>query len=173
MRWVSWLGCAVILAIGATLIVWIGVQVLPITIGLLIAIALIAGGVRRSRRASAVRQFRSHYGSDGKDLLVVLTDSPHWRPYIEREWLSRWGTRAIVLNRSQPWSPSQPEAKLWNAFKGIEEHTPLAIVVPPNGKVGVFRFFKAFRDMKHGKDAKLREVERQLQAAPDASTSQT
>ena len=128
---------------------------------------LIALAVRRLRRIAAVRAFRSQYAANGKDLLIVLTDSPHWRPYIESEWLSRWGERAVVLDRSKPWNRDQPEARLWNAVKGEEEHTPLAIVVPARGRIKVIRLFLAFRDYKHGKDQKLRAAERELEAALD------
>jgi hypothetical protein len=136
---------------------------------LLVALLLITLGIGAIRRAAAVAAFRRHYAQEGKDLLIVLTGSPHWHPYIEREWLSRWGTRAVVFDRSKPWSPDQVEARLWSAVKGEEEHTPLAVIVPPHGKVRVIRFFLAFRDYKHGKDAKLRAAERDLEAALGSS----
>ena len=142
----------------------------PFVIAAAIALLLVAGGVRRWRRAAVIRQFRQHYGPMGKDLLIVLTESPHWHPYIETQWLPRWGTRAVVFNRSRPWDPRQPEAKLWNAVKGIEEHTPLAVVVPPDGKVRVVRFFHAFRDFKHGKERRLRAAERELRTALEGSS---
>jgi hypothetical protein len=116
-------------------------------------------------RTQAILAFRKSYGPAGKDLLIVFTDSPHWKPYIEREWIPRWGSRAVMLNRSLQWRKDSPEARLWDAVKGTKDHTPLAVVVPKRGRVRVIRFFKAFRDYKHGKDPKLSEQEDTLAKA--------
>jgi hypothetical protein len=116
-------------------------------------------------RWRAARAFRRMYGKSGKDLLIVLTDSPHWKPYILGEWLPRWGDRAVILNRSQPWRKDSPEALLWNAVKGAQEHTPLAVVVPRRGSVRVIPFFKAFMGYKHGRDPDLRRQEEILARA--------
>jgi hypothetical protein len=130
-----------------------------------VLVALAAAGVAHRRRERRVADdFRQRHGP-GKDLLLVYTDSPHWRPYIEAHWLPRWGDRAVVLDRSRPWSPDQPEAVLWRSAAGFREHTPLAVVVPPRGPVRVVRFFLAFRDFKHGKDRRLRAAEAELEAA--------
>jgi len=146
------------------LLVITGGRFLPI-----VGTAVIVGAVLIIRslwnRVTAVRAFRASYGAAGKDLLIVLTDSPHWKPYIEREWIPRWGSRAVILNRSLQWRKDTPEARLWNAVKGTKDHTPLAVVVPRRGRIRVVRFFKAFRDNKHGKDPKLRKQEETLAKA--------
>ena len=112
-------------------------------------------------RANAVaREFLSQF--PGKHLLVVYTDSPHWAPVIEREWLPRWTDEAVFFNRSRPWKAGQIEARLWRSARG-QEHTPLAIIVPPSGKVAAVRLFRAFRDHKHGKSSALRNAERAIQ----------
>ena len=134
----------------------------PYVVGLL-AVSLVAVYMAMRRRKSrAAAAFEDQHGP-GKDLLIVYSDSPHWGEYIEREWLRRWGHRAVVFNRSRPWSESQPEAQLWRAVAGTVEHTPVAIVVPRRGLPRVVRFFLAFRDFKHGKDRKLREAEARLE----------
>ncbi len=46
---------------------------------------------------------------------------------------------------------------------GQREYNPLAIVVPEHGKAMVVRFWKAFRDHKHGKDQKLKQQEAELE----------
>jgi hypothetical protein len=38
----------------------------------------------------------------------------------------------------------------------------MAIVFPKKGKAQVVRFWRAFRDFKHGKDAALRQSEAEL-----------
>ena len=92
----------------------------------------------------------------------MYTDSPHWKEYIEERWVKRWPDRMVTLNRSRPWSRTQPEAALWLWMMGPIEHTPMAIVVPRRGRVHIIRFFKAFRDLKHGKAMPLQLAEADL-----------
>ena len=121
-----------------------------------------AGGWYLTARRRAIAAFRAAHRDSGKDLVIVYTDSPHWKEYIETRWLPRWGHRAVVLDRSRPWNFDQPEARLWQAVAGSVEHTPVVIIVPAHGRVHVVRFWLAFRDFKHGKDRKLREAEVRL-----------
>lgn len=142
----------------------LGHVIVPLA-GLAIAVGFLVRLYYRHRRNRLVREFRQAHGAAGKDLLLVFTDSPHWRSYIEERWLSTWGGRAVVLNRSRPWTHEQLEARLWVNFAGDSEHTPLAIVIPPRGRPTVIRFWKAFRDYKHGKEGALREAEKSLARA--------
>ena len=163
------IGCGAVLGILAVMIVQTSGRALLVVLALLLALALTYALLFARHRLAAVHRFRQRYGAEGKDLLIVYTASPHWQEYIEREWLPRWGARAVVLNRSKPWEGGSPEANLWFAYKTGRQHTPLAVVVPRRGRPRVVRFFNAFRDYKHGKDAPLRAAERQLEAALDAS----
>ena len=53
---------------------------------------------------------------------------------------------------------------------GDREFNPLGIVVPQKGRAArVVRFWRAFRDYKHGKDGPLRVAEAELQACLDAT----
>ena len=121
---------------------------------------------------AAVSRFRAAYPV--KNLLLVYSNSPHWQRYVEETWLPRWGDRAIVLNWSErhTWKKS-PEVGLFRAFlkgPGAREYNPAAIVVPPTGRrVRIVRFWRAFRDFKHGKDRLLRQAEADLQRALDAA----
>ena len=132
-------------------------------IGITVVFVLLLWAALIWERLGAARAFRKAFPE--KDLLIVLTDSPHWQPYIEEHWVGRWGERAVVFNRSRPWETNQPEARLWNAVKGVQEHTPLAVVVRDVRRPRVIRFFKAFRDFKHGKEAALRAKEEELVSA--------
>lgn len=114
---------------------------------------------------SAMRRFRVEH--PGKDLLIVYSNSPHWQRYIEEGWLPRWRSRAVVLNWSErkTWDGSRPEVQLFRAHAGDYEFNPLAIVVPPTGRrAHIVRFWRAFRDAKHGKDRLLRRAEANLDA---------
>ena len=163
-------GCLGLIIVIAGLIV-LGIDWTYVTVGVILSfvallgtIVLTAAAIARFTRVRVARRFRVAFGPT-KDLLIVYTDSPHWAAYIEQNWLSRWGDRAVVLNRSRPWKADQPEAKLWRATTGWREHTPVAIVIPRDGRILVVRFFQAFRDHKHGHPKALRDAEERLVAA--------
>ena len=161
-------GCAVVLAGLGAVVLWIsGVfDSLVVAIGLVVGIGLVIAAALAAQshlaRRGAIAAFRAAYADSGKDVVVVYTDSPHWKEYIETRWLPRWAHRVIALDRSRPWRADQPEARLWRTVAGSVEHTPVVIVVPPHGEVQIVRFFLAFRDYKHGKDTRLREAEARL-----------
>lgn len=116
----------------------------------------------------AVRRFRRTWQPRGKDLLIVYSDSPHWQLFVEEQWLPRWGHRAVVLNWSdrREWLGNRSaEVALFRAFAGSRDFNPLGIVVPEQGPVTVVRFWRAFRDFKHGKDHSLRRAESVLERA--------
>jgi hypothetical protein len=153
----------------AVLIVKFG-QLLLLFIGIAILAPFVIVLVNHRRRSRLLRAFRATHGAAGKDLLLVYTDSPHWRPYIEEHWVRRWEKRAVIFNRSEPWQPGQLESRLWRSMAGILEHTPVAIVIPARGRPSVIRFFRAFRDFKHHKERRLHEAERALESALAASS---
>jgi len=137
----------------------------------LLAVAfIIAGGYVgvRLRQRWALHRFRRTWRPHGKDLLIVYSDSPHWRAYIEERWLPKWGHRAVVLNWSerQVWRRRRsPEVALFRAFAGTREFNPLGIVVPEHGAASIVRFWRAFRDLKHGREQLLRLKEEELERA--------
>ena len=127
--------------------------------------------VQRWRLRRAVRAFRQAHAP--RDLLIAYTASPHWQEHIEQQWLTRWASRAVALNRSAPNWKQRPEAELWRRMAGRSEHTPVAVVVPPDRSPSIFRFYRAFQDSKHGKHAALLALERELENAlpvPPAAT---
>lgn len=161
-QWLGCGGCIVVLAGVFALLVRAAGALGPLLF--VVVLAVLAAIVWRYvlARQRAIAAFRAAHRATGKDVLVVYTDSPHWKEYIETRWLPRWGDRAIAFDRSKPWREDQVEARLWRAVAGTAEHTPVVIVVPPHGKVQIVRFWLAFRDFKHGKDKRLREAEARL-----------
>jgi hypothetical protein len=118
-----------------------------------------------SARERATRRFRREWADRGKDLILVYSDSPHWRGHVEHTWLPRWGQRAVVLNWSErrTWSEhASSEVALFRAYGGSREFNPLAIVVSSSGHVHVVRFWKAFQARKHGKPELLAQAEAKL-----------
>jgi hypothetical protein len=74
------------------------------------------------------------------------------------------------LNWSQrrQWQGSAPEVTLFREFVGgggfSREYNPVAVIVPPRGRrVHIVRFWRAFRDYKHGRTRRLREAEAELE----------
>ena len=110
-------------------------------------------------------RFRKKWGSEGKNILLVYSESPNWKDYIEREIIPKLSPYAVSLNYSRraEWKHKEPlEAKVWKQWSGAREFNPMAIVIPDRGKVKTVRFHQAFRDYKHGKDHLLRQKEAEL-----------
>jgi hypothetical protein len=98
----------------------------------------------------------------GKDILFVYSDSPVWHDYLEEHILPRIAARSVVLNWSERrhWLDSYALAALvFRHFGGYREYNPLAIYFRPLRPHRRFRFWKAFRDYKHGKPDSLHRVE--------------
>jgi hypothetical protein len=108
------------------------------------------------------------WGPAGKRLVLVYSNSPHWQAYVEERWLPRLHPIAVIMNWSErtQWPKQHPlEAEIFRTWAGDREFNPLAIVIPAHGSVQVIRFWRAFRDYRHGKDHALRVAERELEVA--------
>jgi hypothetical protein len=163
ITWVKRVGVAVALA-GGIVLLWRGIFIVAVAITLTAAGAYVRHVWLQWR---AVSRFRAVWQPQGKDLLLVYSNSPHWKQYVEENWLPRWRQRAVVLNWSErgTWQRERgPEVALFRAFAGDREFNPLGIVVPPEGRRAlVVRFWRPFRDYKHGRDRLLRAAEAELE----------
>jgi hypothetical protein len=99
----------------------------------------------------------------GRDILFVYSDSPVWHDYIEQRLLPPIRNRAVVLNwsRRKLWTFSLARAAFYH-FGGYREFNPLAVVFRPFRRTRKFRFWQPFRDWKHGRAGKLREMEKEF-----------
>ena len=171
VSWLKRVGVPLAVVIGVVLL-WRQLLIPATTIA---ALAVGAYLYDRWRKRRAVRRFRAAWRTEGRDLLLVYSNSPNWQQYVEETWLPKWGDRAVVLNWSErsKWKrPVPPEVALFRAFAGAREFNPLAIVVPARGrKVHVVRFWPAFREYKHGKDRLLRAAEADLDRCLSASVT--
>ena len=160
------------IAIAGLVFLWRGLIILAAGVGVLVVVAF---GFDRWRKWRAIRRFRTEWGVQGRDVLLVYSNSPNWQAYVEQSWLQRWGHRAVVLNWSERrlWArPGSPEVQLFRVFSGDREFNPLGIVVPPVGrKVYVVRFWQAFRDRKHGKLESLSKAEAELERHLSAASA--
>jgi hypothetical protein len=102
------------------------------------------------------------WSTRGKDILFVYSDSPVWHDYIEERIVPRIETRSIILN----WSNRRHWLGGWSLqslvfchFGGHREYNPMALYFRPFWLHRSFRCFEAFRDWKHGKPERLKQLE--------------
>jgi len=100
----------------------------------------------------------------GKRVLFVYSNSPVWQSYIENNILPRLPRGSVVLNWSERrrWRWWSLSAAVFYFFGGSREFNPLAVIVRPLRWGRAFRFWRAFRDAKHGNRDTLRLVETQF-----------
>lgn len=105
----------------------------------------------------------------GKDLLVIYSDSPLWKSYFEAGLLPLISNRAIVLNWSNrsKWPPISLKAILFSQFKGEKDFNPMILRISPLRLPKTIRFYRAFHDSKHGKQESLMKVEGELASMID------
>lgn len=132
--------------------------------------------VRRLLLGLAVQD---HWHPKGKYALFVYSDNPTWKDYIETNILPRIADNTVVMNWSKrhewDWDRKPLELRLylaWTAVSrypgkgylkhGASEYNPLAIVFVPWWKPKVLKFWKPFKDYKHGKETLLKQVEEEL-----------
>lgn len=106
----------------------------------------------------------------GIEFLYVYSNSPNWQEYIERNILPRLPPRAILLNWSErkQWKFSLATMMFWH-FGGSREFNPMALIFRPFRWVKKYRFFKAFKDFKHGNSESLQKMEAEFFAILDKS----
>jgi hypothetical protein len=132
--------------IAVPLIIIIGIVLSPILIWM--GMCHVISGIYLKYR------FRRKWAAKKKWVLFVTSESPHWKEYIEENILPDIADHTVTLNWSErsAWKNKRPlEEKVMKRFTGDREYCPIAIVVPPKGKVRTVKFYQAFKDHKHGK----------------------
>lgn len=96
----------------------------------------------------------------GRRVLFVYSNSPNWRDYCERQILPQLPQTAVVLNWSERshWSRRSLATSLFYAYGAQRDFNPLGIVFEPFKPVRLYRFWRPFRDAKHGKSQKLEQL---------------
>ena len=138
---------------------------IPLTV-IVAPVAAIAIGAAGLWGVSLRVRFRSRWGSR-RIALLVYSDSPHWKSYIEERWLPHVADRVVVLNWSKrsTWRRAYSlEAALFRHYAGTHAFNPVAIVFPGGRRAEIVRFWQPFRDFRHGKDHSLRLAEERLGA---------
>jgi hypothetical protein len=102
--------------------------------------------------------------TQGRHVLFVYSNSPDWQDHIEQQILPRLPHNAAVLNWSerQQWGWSSLAVQAFYFFGGMSDYVPLALIFRPFRLTRTFRFFKPFKDHKHGRLATLARTEDDL-----------
>ena len=114
--------------------------------------------------------------SRGRFVLVVYSDSPIWRDYFQSRILPRVEGYAVILN----WS----ERRMWQTmfslpvmafhhFGGQREFNPLAVVFQPFRRAKTFRFWRAFKELKHEKPEAVQRMEAEFLGAVNSVLQQS
>jgi hypothetical protein len=104
------------------------------------------------------------WGPIGRNVLFVYSNSPVWQQYVEENILPRLPPNTMILNWSERrnWGRISLAHVAFRVFGGSREFNPLAVVVRPLRWAKCFRFWKPFRDFKHGNPETLLRMERDL-----------
>lgn len=101
----------------------------------------------------------------GKSVLIVSSESPVWKDYMADRVVAALRDRSVVLHWSGrggwPRWPTLEILVFWYFGWGME-FNPLAIVFRPLRIARVFRFWKPFREFKHGKPQAVEDLTRGL-----------
>jgi len=100
----------------------------------------------------------------GVNVLLVYSSSPHWQEYIESHIIPKLPPSTVVLNWSERrrWRLFSLSVLAFRLFGGSREFNPLVVVFRPFRWAKTFRFWKPFRDYKHGKTTSLERLEYEL-----------
>jgi hypothetical protein len=88
----------------------------------------------------------------GKDVLVVYSDSPVWCDYMTEQVLPLVQARAVVLNWSERsrWRKWSLAVHILRSFGAGREFNPMVILFRPLRRAQKFRFWSAFKEWKRG-----------------------
>jgi hypothetical protein len=148
------------------------VEIAFLLVGFLLGVTVLKSLGPFAYRFGLKIRFWIRHGRRGKFILFVYSDSSNWKDYIETRILPRIEAHSVILNwskRRELESRMQFEIKLYDQWAGSGEFSPVAIVFPIMGKVGVFRLFQPSQNPKHGKDKISKEAEQALFTAINQS----
>ena len=139
--------------------IFLGIALIPLMVPLLVLAAVIYAVWALTLRFLVLVLWVPR----GYRVLVVYSNSPHWKQYFEERIVPRLASRCVVLNWSErrQWSLSLGGCLFW-FYGGHRAYNPLVIVFRPFGRATVFRFWSAFRDARRGRLEPLHQLEAEL-----------
>lgn len=107
---------------------------------------------------------KRHWFPNKKYILFVYSNSPNWKEYIETSILPKIAANAVTVNWSEraDWPADSLETLIFENWAGKQDFNPIAIIFIPWFRPRILRFWKAFKDFKHGKEKPLKNLENQM-----------
>lgn len=104
--------------------------------------------------------FWAFYCTRGTNVLFVYSDSPVWKEYLENNIIPELPRTALKLNWSErkKWKQVSLLVLIFKHYGGSKEYNPLGIILRPFKKTKIYRFWKPFKDFKHGKAVGLEKL---------------
>jgi len=149
-------------AILLVVVILVAIPLLPV----ILLVALAAGLWRRFDEWRLRRRFAAVFGEEGKEMVFVYSNSPHWKERMEQVILPRVEKKAVVLNWSErsteAWRRRPLAVRVFELWGGGREFNPMAVVFPTGRRTKTIRFWQAYRDFRHGKSKLLKDTEAEL-----------
>ena len=103
----------------------------------------------------------------GKDVLYISSDSPIWKEYMEAEIFPLIAGRAVVLSWSarSKWPKWSFAVRVFRTFGRGRDFNPMVVLFLPFRRARIFRFLPAFQERKHGNNASIEQLRRDLMQA--------
>jgi hypothetical protein len=100
----------------------------------------------------------------GKNILFVYSDNPIWREHMTAQLLPLVHERAVALNWSErsKWPRLSFRVHVFRSFGGGSEFNPLIVLFRPWRPARVLRFWRAFKEWKHGYTEPVDSLRREL-----------
>jgi hypothetical protein len=142
------------------------VLALPFVLALVLPLALVAAILYFLHRLAVYLLVWALWLPKGKDVLVVLSESPIWHGYMSAEVVPLVRKRAVVLNWSErkKWPRWSFAAHVFRTFGGRRDFNPLVVVFRPLRRAEVLRFWQTFEDWKHGRTEPVERLKQRLLA---------
>lgn len=104
------------------------------------------------------------WSTRGVNVLIVHSDSPNWRDYIEANIMPRLPASTIMLNWSdrRNWKRFSLPVMAARLFGGSREFNPMIVVFRPFHWAKTYRLWQPLKDYKHGKTEPLQALEAKL-----------
>ena len=104
------------------------------------------------------------WSTRGVNVLLVYSDSPNWHDYIETKIIPRLPSSNVAINWSERrnWKRFSLPVMAVRFFGGSREFNPMVVVFRPFHWAKTCRFWKPFKDYKHGKAEPLHAMETEL-----------
>jgi hypothetical protein len=104
------------------------------------------------------------WSTRGVNVLLVYSDSPNWQEYIETNIIPRLPSSTIAINWSdrRNWKRFSLPVMAARFFGGSREFNPMVVVFRPFHWAKTYRFWRPFKDYRHGKSEPLHALEAKL-----------